>query len=196
MLIQQIGILGTVLVTIAVVPALAKACTCIESYAPWIAEFSEADAVFVGKVHSVIPIARKSEDSFLGDRIVTFEVGKKYKGVGSSTRLISLYADYNSSSCSFGVDSRKGPRKGEMWLVLAHKGDSPQMSFGGSCNASTKVDSKSIKIIEAEAFKFPQKQGILGSVVRNYMSLAKNVEVSLRGEGIDSTLTVDADGYF
>ena len=70
------------------------------------------------------------------------------------------------------------------------------MFFGGSCDSSSKVSSKGLKNFETEVFKFPQKQGILGSVVRNYMSLVKDVEVTLQGEGTTQTTKVDAEGYY
>jgi hypothetical protein len=178
-------------------PMMASACTCYASYSPWIADFSEADDVFTGKVNSVLPIKRKRHEDFVGDRLVTFQVVKSYKGIASSTRLISLYSDYDSSSCSFGVDSRKGPRVGETWIVVANKTETPQMFFGGSCNASRKIRSDDqLKAIESEAFKFTQRQGIVGTVVRNYMNLAKEVEITLTGEGTNRTIKVDGDGYY
>lgn len=190
--------LGCVFVATLVFAAMTvTACTCVRSYAPWVAEFSEANAVFVGKVRSVTPISRQSEDSVRGDRIVTFEVAKKYKGIESSTRLISLYADYDSSSCSFRADSRMVPRRGETWIVLGSHLNSPQMSFGGSCNSSQRVKSKEqLSAIEREAFKFQEPQGIVGSVVQNYMTLMKNVEVSIVGDGVAKTVSVDSEGYF
>ena len=176
---------------------IANACTCYASYSPWIADFSEADAAFVGKVNTVTPVKRKRNETFVGDRLVTFEITKAYKGVAQSTRLISLYSDYDSSSCSFGVDSRNGPSVGETWIVIANKTETPQLFFGGSCNASRKIRSDDqLKAIESEAFKFPQRQGMVGSVVRNYMSLAKDVEITLTGDGINKTVKVDADGYY
>lgn len=180
-----------------IAPGAAIACTCVESYAPWIAEFSSSDVVFSGKTHSVIPIKRNRDEDFRGDRLVTFEVEKRYKGLVASTKMISLYSDYNSTSCSFGVDSRKGPSVGETWIVFADKTETPQMFFGGSCNASRKIKSKEqLKAIEVEAFKFSERQGIVGSVVLNYMVLAKKVEVSLTGEGVNEIANVDADGYY
>jgi hypothetical protein len=176
-----------------------SACTCIESYSPWIAEFSDADAVFAGKVHSVTRLKRnrKSSGDFLGDRIVTFEIVKTYKGLPGSTRLISLYSDYDSTSCSFGVDDRRGPSVGEKWIVVANKTETPQMFFGGSCNPSRKIGSKrDLEAIEQEAFKFPERQGILGSVVLNYTALTKNAEVTISGEGVNKTSKVDSEGYY
>lgn len=174
-----------------------NACTCVASYSPWIAHFSNADAVFVGRVRAVIPVKRKRDEVFLGDRIVTFEVSKAYKGIAASTRLISMYSDYGSTSCSFGVDSRKGPRVGEKWIVLAYTTETPQMFFGGSCNASRKIRSKAhLQAIEDEAFKFPQRHGVLGSVVLSYLTLAKDVEVTLKGGEVNMTLKVDAEGYY
>jgi hypothetical protein len=71
------------------------------------------------------------------------------------------------------------------------------MFFGGSCNASRKIRSnKQLRAIEEQAFKFPQRQGILGSVVLNYMNLAKDVELTIEGEGILETKKVDDDGYY
>ncbi len=179
------------------VPVVANACTCAESFAPWIAEFSNADAVFSGKVRSVIPVKRSRGEDFVGDRLVTFEIAKAYKGVPGSTRLISLYSDYATTSCSFEVDDRKGPVKGETWIVLANRTETPQMSFGGSCNASRRIGSKSeLLSIEKEAFKFRQQQGIVGSVKLNYTALAKDVEISLVGEGVNEKAKVDVDGYY
>lgn len=179
------------------VPGVVNACTCVESFAPWIAEFSNSDAVFTGKVRAVIPIKFSRDEEFVGDRIVTFEIVKAYKGIPSSTRLISLYSDYATTSCGFWVDDRKGPRKGETWIVLANRAATPQMFFGGSCNASRKIESKKhLLSIEDEAFKFQQRQGIVGSVKLNYMTLAKDVELLLVGEGVNERQKVDADGYY
>lgn len=193
-----LGFCVSVLITAVLFgPVVANACTCVESYAPWIAEFSGADAVFAGKVRAVIPVKPSRDENFVGDRIVTFEIAKAYKGVPSSTRLISLYSDYARTSCSFGVDGRRGPAKGETWIVLANSTGTPQMSFGGSCNASRRTRSKSdLLSIEKEAFKFQQQQGIVGSVKLNYTALAKDVEISLAGEGVNETAKVDVDGYY
>lgn len=188
---------GSIVAFLLFLPTVTYGCSCVESFAPWIAEFSNADAVFTGKVRSVLPVKRSRDEEFVGDRLVTFEIAKAYTGVAGSTRLISLYSDYMATSCSFGVDDRKGPARGETWIVLAHKTDTPQMFFGGSCNASRKITSKNeLLSIEREAFKFEQKQGIVGSVKLNYTELAKDVEVSLVGEGVNETAKVDANGYY
>lgn len=189
------GFVAVILIT----PVYTIACSCITSYKPWIAVFSDADAVFTGRVHSVIPHskAKRRDDDSRGDHTVTFEVIKKYKGLEPSTRLISLESDYDSSSCSFAVDSRKGPRRGEEWIIVAHRSDVPQMFFGGSCNESRKIRGKQDLInIESHAFKFSERQGVIGAVVRNYMHMVKETEVTLSGEGISKTQRVDEDGYY
>lgn len=192
--------LAIAVVVILISAEVLNACTCISSYAPRIAEYSESNAVFVGKVQSVTKI-RKSERAILGDgvdRIVTFRIEKNYKGIEPSTKLISLFADYNSTSCSFAVDDRNGPRVGETWIVFAYRfQDKHNMSFGGSCNSSNKLQSRNgPKEIEREIFKFREKQGILGSVVIDFTKLSREAEAVLIGEGIERTARVDSEGYF
>lgn len=170
-------------------------CSCIVSYPPLLASYSSSDAVFVGKVRYVVKIPRAKEQDFRGDRIVTFEVKSRYKGILPETKLVSLYADYESSSCSF---FGKGPRVGETWAVFADRmGEKPQMSFGGTCNRSNKIRSNDYAAnFEKELFRFKEKQAIVGSILVNYLALANVVEAKVEGEGVSTIVNADSDGYF
>ncbi|MDM7921412.1 MAG: carboxypeptidase-like regulatory domain-containing protein, partial [Pyrinomonadaceae bacterium] len=187
-------------VFIPFLPASAEACSCRASFTPWLAELSDSNAVFVGKVRSVVKVD-PDDDGFgfvTPDRRVTFEIEKTYKGLDASIRLVSMYADYERTSCSFAVDDRKGPRVGEKWIVFASEMDTRgEMFFGGSCNASRKLNStKQLASIEDGFNRLKGRQGIAGSIVLNYTKLATNFEVEIAGEGLKQRSKADADGYY
>lgn len=113
-------------------PAEADACTCLPAGAPCQA-YWDVDAVFVGRVESIEPLAGRS---LFRRRVVTFTVVEPLKGAVTGTR-VALRTGYGRGDCGYPF------RKGLEYVVYA--------ASGGNGELETSICSRTRPVGRADA---------------------------------------------
>lgn len=177
-----------------------NACTCVDYGVPTCSLFSNADAVFVGKIERIT--------SAMGDKDASVELGgvgsissrgsgliwvhftldHAFKGVnGKTVKALT----YRGTSCDLSV------KEGQRWLIFAHRDkETSNLSFG-ACDGNGTIEKNSPLIAELEKLsKHSGPFSIRGRVAEQRYSNVKGARAVITGNGINLETVTDDDGSF
>lgn len=188
------------LALIILLPGIALACTCQDYQVPVCKLFSEADAVFVGKIEnitsatdtngSVTSAGVNSISWRKADLIwVHFKVDRGFKG--DSSKQIKVLT-YNGTSCDLGVE------KGQKWIVFANKDEKTgNLTFGacGGSRSGADINGPEVEELSKLATKTTESS-VIGQVSNDTYSPIKNAKVSITGKGTDISTVTNEEGMF
>ena len=178
------------------------ACTCTDYGVPNCKRFSEADAVFVGKIERIVSAAAEKDASVTGEGLgsiswdsmglisVHFRVEKSFKGVAAAEKIMKVLT-YKGTSCDLDV------KKGERWVVYASKHEKTGFLSFGACGGNGEVskDSEEIKELENLA-QGTARMTIVGQVARNRYDSVKDAKVYLEGNGLTLSTSTNEGAFY
>lgn len=176
------------------------ACTCTDYNVPTCKLFGDADAVFVGKIDSIVP-AKGGKDpqvslngvGSISSRetnlvLVQFSVERAIKGVNSN---VVTALTYGGTSCDLGV------KVGQRWLIFASKsGINGPLGFG-ACGGSNELTYSDAKIKELEALLDPNGPfTVQGRIRLDLYNPIRGANVFLSGQGAHLESQTDEQGFY
>lgn len=166
------------------------ACSRFEFGVPISAQFTRADAVFVGKVVKV-EFLNGNDDYPKHSKRVHFKVEQNFKGAESSTLNLVIY-DWKAM-CGLNI------KAGQTWIIYA-KYDEKDKTFVS--NTGNKYNSEEYKE-DLEILKTASEGKIDTSISGRLTSFPEYneykfeaVEITVEGNGIQKTTNTNADGTF
>src|SRR5215813_2587960 len=191
---------GTLLLFCAVFFNEIHACTCLDYGVPPCTLFSEADAVFVGKIERItsamgdndasVQLGGVGSISSRGSGLiwVHFTLEHAFKGV--SGKIIKALT-YRGTSCDLEV------KEGQRWLIFAHRDrETSNLSFG-ACDGNRGIEKDSPLIAELE--KLSKQSGplsIRGRVAEEQFSSVKGAKAVITSNGLNLQTVTDDDGSY
>ena len=191
---------GTLLLFCAFFFTEVHACTCLDYGAPICSLFSNAEAVFVGKIQRITSAMGDRDESVQlggvgsissrgGGLIwVHFTLEHAFKGVsGKTARALT----YRGTSCDLEV------KEGQRWLIFAHRNDETNQLNFGACDGNQWIEKSSPLIAELE--KLSKQSGALsirGRVAEEQYSSVKDARAVLTGNGLTLETVTDGDGSY
>ena len=191
---------GTLLLFCASFFIEVHACTCLDYGVPACSLFSNADAVFVGKIERITSAMGDRDESVqlggvgsLSSRgsgliWVHFTLEHAFKGVsGKTVKALT----YRGTSCDLEV------KAGQRWLIFAHRNDETSNLSFGACGGNGGIEKNSPLIAELE--KLSNQSGplsIRGRVAENQYSSVKGARAVLTGNGLNLEAVTDDEGSY
>ncbi len=177
------------------------ACTCSDYGVPSCKRYSDADAVFVGKIERITSAADEKDASVtskglnsiswdsLGLIVVHFKVEKSFKGVQSK---ILKALTYKGTSCDLKV------KKGQRWVVFASKDEETGFLSFGSCGGNYEIENNTDEPTEiGNISKGIVKANIIGRIAEDsFADGTKDIKVNLEGDGTNFSTVTDKNGYY
>lgn len=161
------------------------ACSCIDSDVPFCALYTDAEAVFVGKVHKISVIKKNSTatrnekgqitELALGSAVIDFRIEKAFKGDLSGSVKI---ATTRGTSCDIDIN------KGERWLIYAYENKQTGLLGIGFCSGSHRIDAQSEEISRLDTYsKGILKPRIIGKIFdRSRYEGVRNSQIEVTGK--------------
>lgn len=176
------------------------ACTCVDYGVPTCSLFSNADAVFVGKIERItsamgdkdasVQLGGIGSISSRGSGLiwVHFTIEHAFKGVnGKTVKALT----YRGTSCDLGV------KKGQRWLIFAHRDkETSNLSFG-ACDGNGTIEKNSPLIAELE--KLSRHSGpisVRGQVTEQQFNKVKGAKAVITGNGVNLETVTDDEGSY
>ena len=165
------------------------ACTRFEFGVPIQAEFTRADAVFIGKVVKVEDLTGKDDypDKWLK---VQFKIQQNFKSAESPT--FTLVTNDWRAACGLKI------KTGQTWIIYAHYDDEDKIFRSNIGNKYNSLEDKE----EVELLKLASERKtdttISGRLISDggYPYKHEAVEITVEGNGNQQTTTTNADGTF
>ncbi len=164
------------------------ACTRIDYNVPIQAEFTRADAVFIGKAVKTEDVKGRDEDSSDWMKI-RFRVQQNFKGAETPTFTI-MTSDWRGA-CGLNV------KKGETWIVYANYDEDKvfRSIVGKKYDSSENKEEIEILKLASEGKTDTTISGRLGSFM--YVPYQyEAAEITVEGNGIQKSTTTGSDGTF
>jgi len=191
---------GTLLLFCAYFFNEVHACTCLDYGAPTCALFSRSDAVFVGKIERItsamgdkdasVQLGGVGSISSRGSGLiwVHFTLEHAFKGVsGNTVKALT----YRGTSCDLGV------KKGQRWLIFAHRDDETSKLNFGACEGNGVIEKNSPLIAEFEKLsKHSGPLSIRGRVAEQQYISVKGAKAVITGNGLNLETVTNEDGSF
>lgn len=165
------------------------ACTRFEFGVPIQAEFTRADAVFIGKAIKVEDLNGK--DNHPSDYVrVQFKVTQNFKGAENPTFTITT-SDWRAA-CGLKI------KKGQTWIIYANYDDEDKIFrsiIGNKYNSSE--DKEELEILKT-ASERKTDTTISGRLTLSFglYQYKEAVEITVEGNGVRQTTTTQPDGTF
>ena len=165
------------------------ACIRFEYDVPIQAEFTRADAVFIGEAIKVEDI--KGRDEYPSDWVkIQFKVKQNFKGAENPTLTI-VTSDWRAA-CGLKI------KKGQTWIIYANYDDEDKIFrsiVGNKYNSSEDKEELEILKLASERKTDTTISGRLTSFM-NMPYQHEAPEITLEGNGIQQTITTKPDGSF
>lgn len=191
---------GTLLLFCAYFLNEVHACTCVDYGVPTCSLFSNADAVFVGKIERItsaiddknasVELGGVGSISSIGSGLiwVHFTLEHAFKGVnGKTVKALT----YRGTSCDLGV------KKGQRWLIFAQRDDETSNLSFGACGGSGAIEKNSPLMAELE--KLSRQGGpisIRGRVAEEQFNNVKGAKAVITGNGLNLETVTDDNGSY
>lgn len=166
------------------------ACERFEFGVPIQAEFTRADAVFIGKAIKVEHSAGKDDDSNQWSK-VHFKIQQNFKGAESPT--FTIVTDNWRAACGLKI------KKGQTWIIYAHYDDEDKIfgsNIGNEYNPLEDKEEVEILKLASERKTETTISGRLISYGALYKYKYESVEITVEGNGGQQTTTTNVDGTF
>ena len=165
------------------------ACTRIDLNVPIQAEFTRADAVFIGKAIKVEHSTGKDDYSNIWSK-VHFKIQQNFKGTETST--FTIVTNNWRAACGLKI------KKGQTWIIYAHYDDEDKIFrsiIGNKYNSSEDKEEIEILKLASERKTDTTISGRLGSFM--YIPYQyEAAEITVEGNGIQQTTITKPDGTF
>lgn len=176
------------------------ACTCLDHSVPVCQYYKDAEAVFVGKVERITSAAGEKKATVsnggvnsiswwsVGLVFVHFKIESAFKGVqGTTVKALT----YRGTSCDLEI------KKGQRWVIFAHKDDETGFLSFGACGGNHEVErgSDTIKELQKLSQGTPELS-VAGHVALDRYADVKDAKVSIEGNGISLLAQTGGSGYY
>lgn len=167
--------------------ATASACSCLEYGTPPCAAYARADAVFAGVVTDIRKLPAESGQA-PPEALVRFTVEESFKGV--SVRELEV-ATLHDTSCDIGF------KKGERWLVYAHRGEGAGQLGAPPCTRTHRLGGADADLDYLRGlWRGGAEQSVNGRLALGGYEPLAGVKVSVSGGGETFGAETEADGSF
>lgn len=163
------------------------ACTRFEFGVPTQAEFTRADAVFVGKAIKVEHSAGKDDDSNQWSKI-HFKIRQNFKGAENPT--FTIVTNNWRAACGLKIE------KGQTWIIYAHYDEDKifRSNIGNKYNFSEDKEELEILKLASERKTDTTISGRL--TLSGLYPYEEAVEIVVEANGVQRTTTTKPDGTF
>ncbi len=176
-------------------------CSCVDSRAPIREFYQNSDAVFIGKIERIssaiadaeAQLALQEVDTNLWNKsgwvVVHFKLEKSFKGVDGKTIKVLTH---RGTSCQLSV------KEGKRWVVYAGKSQKTGFWGFGVCGGSDEIERSSELEKELENLAKGLTPTQIVGRVHKYSGdeNIKHVKVTLEGNGVNLTTTLNDSGFF
>ena len=191
---------GTLLLFCAYFLNEVHACTCVDYGVPTCSLFSNADAVFVGRIERItsaigdkdasVQLGGVGSISSRGSGLiwVHFTLEHAFKGVnGKTVKALT----YRGTSCDLGV------KEGQRWLIFAQRDEETSNLSFGACDGSGDIEKNSPLIAELEKLsKHSGPISISGRVAEQQFNNVKGAKAIITGNGLNLETVTDDEGSY